>query len=266
MLNFVKIFISICFLTSFVFSDRKCVIPPEFWCDTPETSKLCDAEASCALYNRTMAEQKIHVTLLYEALCPDCQQFITELLYPLVYQQLKELIVLNLVPFGNARELGHANGTFNFECQHGPKECYLNKLHACSMEVLPQVDSWFPLIRCYEEEARKGSDPDHARKTCFNSQKIDDEAQSKIINCQKGPKGGQLMHEAATYTKSVWPTKHNFVPWIVLNGISTTHIQADQANLPFVICFAYRGENIPERCRMAMKAKLRTNKRSMADW
>jgi hypothetical protein len=44
-------------------------------------------------------------------------------------------------PFGNARYNQLANGTWEFECQHGPKECALNIVFACIMAKVSQSRS-----------------------------------------------------------------------------------------------------------------------------
>ena len=41
-------------------------------------------------------------------------------------------------PFGNARYNQLANGTWEFSCQHGPRECSLNIVFAC---IMARVDS-----------------------------------------------------------------------------------------------------------------------------
>lgn len=73
--------------------------------------------------------------------------------------------------------------------------------------------------------------------------------QQNLIECQNGPQGDELIKKVAEQTKNVWPTAHNCVPWIVVNGISTLHMQADQENLRWLICFAYRGNNLPDYCK-----------------
>jgi hypothetical protein len=48
-------------------------------------------------------------------------------------------------PFGNANYNQLSNGTWEFDCQHGPKECYLNTVFACIMaRVDSQVEKYLP--------------------------------------------------------------------------------------------------------------------------
>ena len=55
-----------------------------------------------SVWNGVETAAAVNVTLYYESLCPGCKMFITEQLYP-VYDQLKGIINITLVPYGNAR-------------------------------------------------------------------------------------------------------------------------------------------------------------------
>lgn len=46
-------------------------------------------------------EEKVHVTVFYEALCPDSKNFIVEELYPL-WQDLSHIVQLDMYAFGKA--------------------------------------------------------------------------------------------------------------------------------------------------------------------
>ena len=45
--------------------------------------------------------EKVEFAVYYESLCPDCQGFITKMLFP-NYANLSSIMNLTLVPFGNA--------------------------------------------------------------------------------------------------------------------------------------------------------------------
>jgi interferon gamma-inducible protein 30 len=48
---------------------------------------------------------KVKVTLYYESLCPACQDFIIQQIYPtLAASGVRDIVDLRLVPYGNARE------------------------------------------------------------------------------------------------------------------------------------------------------------------
>jgi hypothetical protein len=45
--------------------------------------------------------ERVHFGLYYETLCPDCQQFVRDQLWP-AYNKLANITDLQLVPYGNA--------------------------------------------------------------------------------------------------------------------------------------------------------------------
>lgn len=80
-----------------------CDIPPTLWCDNPQIAKKCDVEQQCEDYARTFEHQRVKISLLYEGLCPGCQQFILNVLYPQIYKGLERIVDIELVPYGNAK-------------------------------------------------------------------------------------------------------------------------------------------------------------------
>ncbi|XP_017771426.1 PREDICTED: gamma-interferon-inducible lysosomal thiol reductase-like [Nicrophorus vespilloides] len=76
--------------------------------------------------------QQVKISLFYETYCPYSIKFLSEQLYPTT-KKLSKYIDLDLVPYGKAtREM--KDGHWIFNCQHGDKECYGNKIHACALE------------------------------------------------------------------------------------------------------------------------------------
>lgn len=76
--------------------------------------------------------------ILYESLCPDSRAFISEQLSPL-YQEFKQHLEINLVPFGksSSQQIGD---DYAFECQHGPDECFGNRVQGCILSRIPDQD------------------------------------------------------------------------------------------------------------------------------
>lgn len=73
----------------------------------------------------------------YEALCPDSINFFTNQFAP-AYAALADDIDVTFVPFGKAQKNPEYDG---FACQHGPAECYLNKVQSCVLnELTAQAD------------------------------------------------------------------------------------------------------------------------------
>ncbi|KAE9412474.1 hypothetical protein Angca_007955, partial [Angiostrongylus cantonensis] len=55
-------------------------------------------------------------------------------------------------------------------------------------------------------------------------------------SCVVSNVGKKLQQEAAEKTASIWPDKHTFVPWIIVNGISLKTKQMMINNLPYLLC------------------------------
>ncbi|CDI78862.1 interferon gamma-inducible protein 30, putative [Eimeria acervulina] len=93
------------------------------------------------------------VGLKIELRCPASQLFISQQLQD-VAAYAKELqlakVAIHPVPYGNTKETLTETGHYQYECQHGPEECYLNRVEACGLTVLKeaQIDVWAPWIDC----------------------------------------------------------------------------------------------------------------------
>ena len=69
----------------------------------------------------------VRVQFVGESLCPDCAAFTTDILDPVYRSDLKDIVDLDYIGWGNAK---NTSGTP--ECQHGPRECKLNKVLNCA--------------------------------------------------------------------------------------------------------------------------------------
>lgn len=68
----------------------------------------------------------------YEAHCPDSINFFTNQFGP-AYATIGADLDVTFVPFGKAQKNPEADG---FVCQHGPAECYYNKIQSCVLHEL----------------------------------------------------------------------------------------------------------------------------------
>jgi interferon gamma-inducible protein 30 len=79
------------------------LIPTAFWCLNPAIAHQCLIDDQCSHHQSAYRNHPIQITLLYEALCGGCQQFILDVLEPKIYQPLKDIVDIQLVPYGNSR-------------------------------------------------------------------------------------------------------------------------------------------------------------------
>ncbi|MFH4980866.1 hypothetical protein AB6A40_007575 [Gnathostoma spinigerum] len=228
----------------FVPEDFRCDrIPPSLWCANGDMATLCGWKEMCDEFKSAMGGQRLKITLLYESKCIDCQEFITEVLYPKLYTQLKDDIEITLVPFGNAHI---KNGTII--CQHGADECRINKFESCVIQLITGVNAPLPYINCLEKLLMQRFSFEDASAKCFRSLGITKELQTKIWDCANGKMGDSLQYEAAKITNNVYPDSHMFVPWIVVNGASLKHMQYHLGTLPYIICEWFSPEHLPQYC------------------
>jgi interferon gamma-inducible protein 30 len=241
-------FLFVFFFVTSVFGENPCDVPPALWCDDPVIASQCGATASCANFNNTMYGKHLKITLLYETLCPYCQDFMTTVLYPQVFRFGQDFVDIELIPYGNANMFKRRNGTVEFVCQHGPEECVGNKLHSCIINQLKNVKTYFPLIYCMESDLKANVNMTEAVDECFKKEKISQDDQDQINQCYNGDLGVQLQIEAANKTAAVQPQQHTGVPWILVNDVSTSNLQAYQDALFSVLCAWYQGPSAPRFC------------------
>lgn len=91
-------------------------------------------------------DQKIKLSVYYEALCSDSRNFIIKQLVP-TYKLLGESILLDLVPYGKATTFDD-NTDIIFKCQHGATECLANKIHACALNQVSDPELRLNYVAC----------------------------------------------------------------------------------------------------------------------
>merc|ERR1711890_157416 len=92
------------------------------------------------------ADPTVDITVYYEALCDDSQNFINTQLFP-AYEHFGSDLNIALKPFGKAQWTEHGD-SWQFTCQHGPNECYGNKVQACLLDQFPSASDHVPLVNC----------------------------------------------------------------------------------------------------------------------
>ncbi|VDM59705.1 unnamed protein product [Angiostrongylus costaricensis] len=187
------------------------------------------AEQLDPMYRLATRNKPIRLTVLMEALCPDCQLWIVEEFYPKVFKNFAEFINIEFVPFGNAKI---TNGTIT--CQHGSEECKINRFESCLIDVLQSQDHYVPFIYCIENQLQKWTPNQlHAfvqKKSGTNVSMYRLISQWEIVSIHNNALG------------NIWPDKHTFVPWIIVNGVSLRSKQVLINNLPYLLCDWYTGD------------------------
>ena len=91
------------------------------------------------------------MSVFYESLCPDCQQFITQQLGP-NFGKFGKYLDVKLNSFGNAEmSFEPDTGLYRFKCQHGPPECLGSMLEACLINKMTTTP--VPTINCIEKSS-----------------------------------------------------------------------------------------------------------------
>ena len=106
---------------------------------------------------------------------------------------------------------------YQFNCQHGPKECLGNTLHACALSKYNFTDA---LNFVYKTEAAlKGQRRPNVMDIMQDIAKKEGLNFDIIKQCSEDKDGQELLLEAGKKTKAVHP-KITFVPTVVFNNVS----------------------------------------------
>lgn len=224
-----------------------CKHSPLTWCASAEAQLQCGVSKLCVKANRSreltnetrgLTAEPVKIEVFYESLCPDCRDYISNMLYPSSLL-LGDIMDLTVVPYGNAKET-YDGQKYVFTCQHGEAECLGNMIQACLLNLTESRA--FNIIFCMET----ATDVLQAAKPCVDlfAPELSEE---KLWSCVKGDVGNHLMHQNSLRTNALKPP-HTFVPWITVNGVHTDDLQQKgmSALLPLV-CSLYKGQK-PDIC------------------
>lgn len=157
----------------------------------------------------SVAEAGLSLDLYYESLCPDSTRFISQQIGPM-HAALGKDVTINFVPYGFASTMGSAEDGYQFECQHGPDECYGNLVQACTIAHAPDYDTTVNLIVCMMSASR----PNEAGPDCFQDAGLD---YQPILDCIESGEGAGLHAANGEEQGSQSPQVTN-VPWSNFNG------------------------------------------------
>lgn len=233
--------VCIVILVSFgAISTIKCPADSSLWCTNAQIAKSCEVAEQCSEYIWNLGEKKmndkniVNLTVYYETLCPDCQEFMSGELWK-AYQSVFDIMSLHLVPYGNAKETWcNETKMWEFRCHHAD-ECWGNLLHSCFLYFYPRTSDHLPFVHCMESDDQ--DDIKVAAKNC--AQQLDISLES-VYKCMNSRFGNYLQHQYAEQTKNLYPP-HQYVPWVTLNGVHTDDIQNKaQDDLVKLICDTYQ--------------------------
>jgi interferon gamma-inducible protein 30 len=168
------------------------------------------------------------IDVLYESLCPFCQDLIKNSFKKFVeFQDHDQLAILNFVPFGNAYDhWDESKQQWVTECQHGPQECVGNLIEACAKKKLER-EAFYKFILCFENKFKGNNDGYEISKECSPDQGDD------INTCALGKEGNELLHEASLAT----PDSIEYTPWLLINGKHDPYAERDiQDSLVDYLC------------------------------
>ncbi|KAK8730548.1 hypothetical protein OTU49_008062 [Cherax quadricarinatus] len=175
---------------------------------------------------------RVKIEVYFESLCPDSVHFFTHQLYP-TWLDLRDIMDLVFVPFGKARATPTGTGDYEFECQHGPDECYGNKVMSCAQESLP-IHTQMEFFHCMMSKPYPASTGEQCSKTV----RIE---WAPIDECSKSSVGSSLLYKNGIRTSALKPRVY-FIPTIVIDGhYNDNQLKNSLADLKSQICNAYQG-------------------------
>ncbi|XP_052737395.1 GILT-like protein 1 [Bicyclus anynana] len=192
----------------------------------PDRRKLLESENFSISRKNTVV-----LKVFYESLCPASADFFSGQLQPTV-EALGTRVKVIMNPYGNA-ETKHYRGVYKFSCQHGPEECYGNKLHACAIGIIRNNTRAVFYNSCLLKYSRKGEDSSIDFTTALNWCGYKHGVPIRQVwKCAHSRRGANLLQRFGRETHKL---NIKYVPYVMLGDSSAMQDQAT-GNLIAAIC------------------------------
>ncbi|RXG73043.1 Gamma-interferon-inducible lysosomal thiol reductase [Armadillidium vulgare] len=183
--------------------------------------------------NQGETDDPVNISVFYESLCPDSIRFFTAQLEP-TYTELRSIMTVDTHAYGKASDVADTEGGYTFECQHGPDECYGNKVLACGQQYITNHNTFLEFNFC----VMGAEDPPSSGEECANQVGA---SATDIITCANSTEGEFLLHEVGLVEAKLDP-QLTYVPWIIINDEFTQeNLDAAQEDLKTLVCNTYQG-------------------------
>ncbi|KAL0901610.1 hypothetical protein ABMA27_006828 [Loxostege sticticalis] len=176
------------------------------------------------------SRNKVQIKVYYESLCPGSINFLTNHLRPAV-EALAPYLDIHLVPYGHAKTR-EIFGQYSFACQHGPEECFGNRLHACAIDVLKNETQAVLFNACLMQFSQYRGMPgfDYAIVVNWCNYKLQTRTEG-IWACVNGERSSTLLK---TYGEETRALKLRYVPYVIVGD--STDEQDRGGDLVSTIC------------------------------
>ncbi|MCL7044562.1 hypothetical protein MKW94_008958 [Papaver nudicaule] len=163
--------------------------------------------------------KRVSLDFHYDSLDNSSSEFLVKIIPNILLEELDDFVKLTLHPYGKAR-VGR-NGTVL--CQHGQKECFLNKVEACAIQVFSQnYGAYFGLVNSWE--------------ACFDL--LIGMDRNPVVDCYSSDVGTKLELRYANESSALVPAITQ-VPWVTLDKVPLYNTSYE--NIRKAVCHAYKG-------------------------
>ncbi|XP_043217227.1 GILT-like protein 1 [Amphibalanus amphitrite] len=172
----------------------------------------------------------VQVEVFYEALCPDSMNYIVDQLAPAVAKLPVDALNVILVPYGKAKTYQRGSKV-TFSCQHGPEECWANKLHACGIRQAANQTVSVQFVTCLMR---------HYRRLRLRAQQCAEDSRLPWVQLSACAAGSAIDPDIVRYgemTQALRPPAH-FIPTITVDQ-SQDGQAAMFGNFLSFVCKAY---------------------------